>query len=441
LSNQTEQPTITFEQNDRAPVKVSDFLPTSGKNKPSVKTLLKHLTLFLLTVITVSTVSTFLVGKDLQTTMALGFPLPYPSYDDLMTSLLFAGLLLGFLTFHEFGHYFAAVYHNVAVSLPYYIPLPLGIGTLGAVIRIREPIKTTRKMFDIGAAGPIAGFVVSLIILFIGFATLPEPEFLNQFGDHNYMIEHFEQTGEYPAAPEVGEGQMVFFFGGTLLFNFFSSLFADAPPLWEIMHYPFLLAGWFGLFFTALNLMPVGQLDGGHILYTLIGYKKHRIVARVFFIGITLLAGIEAISVIVSILGNSIVSIVSKFRGEEYIPIITQYLNDHFMELTIAAWGIWIISLFLIFQKAFYKESKWVFSGLITSISGAAIYLYFMVEESGTEGSLIWLFWVFFITFFVKVEHPPVLIEEPLSPTRKVLGWLSMCIFVLCISFNPLSFQ
>ena len=408
---------IIIEHEKKRPLRLADFLPTSGKNKPTPKILLKHLTLFVLTVATVSTVSTILVGKDLQTTMALGFPLPFPSYDDFMTGLLFAGLLLGFLTFHEFGHYFAAVYHNVAVSLPYYIPLPLGIGTLGAVIRIREPIKTTTKMFDIGAAGPIAGFVVSLIILLIGFATLPEPEFLNQFGDHNYMIEQFEQTGEYPEAPQVGEGQIVFFFGGTLLYNFFSSLFTNAPPLWEIMHYPFLLAGWFGLFFTALNLMPVGQLDGGHILYTLIGYKKHRIVARVFFIGITILASLEA------------------------VPIINGFITKYDNQFFLLSWSLWALLLFLIFQKAFYRETKWVGVGLLASLTGALGYAFFFAQDNGTEGSLIWLFWVFFITFFVKVEHPPVLIEEPLSPTRKVLGWLSMCIFVLCISFNPLSFQ
>ena len=395
---------------------LQDFLPSSPKNKPTPKVIARHLGLFILTVISVSVVSTFLVGSGLQPVEVFGVMIPVPTLDDLKAGLLFASLLLSFLTFHEFGHYFAAVYHKVAVSLPYYIPIPLGIGTLGAVIRIREPIKTTRAMFDIGAAGPIAGFIVSLIVLFVGFLTLPEPEFLNQFGDHQYMIDFYYQFGEYPEFPQLVDGQIAFYFGGTILFDFFSSLFQGAPPLWEIMHYPFLLAGWFGMFFTALNLMPVGQLDGGHILYTLIGYKKHRIVARLFFIGITLLASLEA------------------------VPIIHSFLIDFNYSIYLS-WSLWAVLLFLIFQKAFHGEHLWVGSGLAVSFFGAMAWAEFFAKNSGTEGSLIWLFWVFFITFVVKVEHPPVLIEEPLTPKRKVLGWLSMCIFVLCISFNPLSFQ
>ena len=381
--------------------------------------MLRHLGLFLLTCVSVSVVSTFLVGKDLELMELLGGVIPVPTQGDLIRGATFAALLLSFLTFHEFGHYFAAVYHKVAVSLPYYIPIPVGIGTLGAVIRIREVIKSTRALFDIGIAGPLAGFVVSLIILFIGFLTLPEPEFLNEFGDHNYMVEHFNKHGVYPDAPELLEGQIAFYFGGTILYNFISSLFDGAPPLWEIMHYPFLLAGWFGLFFTALNLMPVGQLDGGHILYSLIGYKKHKIVARLFFIGISFLASFEAVAMIQS------------------IPFIAQYDGS----LYTLSWSIWALIMFLIYYKAFHKERLWIAGGLITSIFGAIGWAFFVADGTETQSSAIWLFWVLFVTFAVKIEHPPVLIEEPLTPTRKVLGWLSMLIFVLCISFNPISFQ
>lgn len=396
--------------------KYSEVPPPRPKNRPDLKTIAKHFGLFVLTFISVSFVSTFLVGK-LQSVDMLGSMIPIPESGDLMRGVLFATLLLSFLTFHEFGHYFAAVYHKVRVTLPYYIPIPVGIGTLGAVIRIKEQINETKKLFDIGAAGPIAGFIVSLIILMIGFTTLPEPEFLNEFGDHSEVIDYYYQNGVYPAEPELEEGEMAFFFGDTPLYHFFSSLFEGAPPLWEIQHYPFLLAGWFGLFFTALNLMPVGQLDGGHILYSLIGYKKHRIVARLFFTFITILAGIEA------------------------VPLIYQYVIDYDTSFGILAWTIWTAVLFLVMQKAFHREQYWVASLLPASLISSGIYIYVIAANEEQESSLIWLVWTFFIAFVVKVEHPPVLIEKPLTPTRKVLGWLSMLIFVLCISLNPLSFK
>lgn len=396
---------------------VEPVFTETPKNQLTRKTVLKHLGLFLLTCISVSLVSTVLVGKQLQTLELGSFILPYPPEDDLFRGILFAALLLTFLTFHEFGHYFAAVYHNIRVSLPYYIPLPVGIGTLGAVIRIKEQIHETKKLFDIGAAGPIAGFVVSLIILFVGFSTLPDASYLNEFGDHSYVVEYFNQNGEYPDEPKLEDGQMVFLFGGTPLFNFLASLFEKAPPLWEIQHYPFLLAGWFGLFFTALNLMPVGQLDGGHILYSLIGYKKHRIVARLFFSGITVLAGIEA------------------------VPIIHEFLIDYDNNFGVLAWLIWTALLFIIMQKAFHREQYWVATLLPASLISSGAYLYLIKEDGGVESSLIWVFWTIFISFVIKVEHPPVLIEKPLTPTRKVIGWLSMLIFALCISFNPISFK
>ena len=387
------------------------------KNSLTKKVILKHFLLFVLTFISVSLVSTVLVGRQLQTIDIGSFILPYPPEADLYRGIIFAVLLLSFLTFHEFGHYFAAVYHKVKVSLPYYIPLPVGIGTLGAVIRIQEQIRETKKLFDIGATGPTAGFIVSVIILVIGFATLPEAEFLNEFGDHSYVVDYYNQNGEFPAEPLVEEGQMVFFFGDTPLYNFLSSLFKNAPPLWEIQHYPFLLAGWFGLFFTALNLMPVGQLDGGHILYSLIGYKRHKFVARIFFSFITLLAGIET------------------------IPIIHEYVIDYDNDFGLLAWSLWGLFMFLIMQKVFRREQKWIATMLPASLIGSGVYLYLILEDGGPESSLIWLFWTFFIAFVVNVEHPPVLIEKPLSPARKVLGWLSMLIFVLSISLNPISFK
>jgi membrane-associated protease RseP (regulator of RpoE activity) len=384
-------------------------------DRPTLKDFFIHSILFILTFFSVSIVSTLLVGKGLQIRTIAGFSLPFPTNEDLIAGALFASLLLSFLTVHEFGHYFAALYHRVRVSLPYFIPLPVGIGTLGAVIKIRQRIQRTRSLFDIGAAGPIAGFVVSLIILIIGFTTLPGPSFLNEFGDHQMLIDHFNEFGYYPPIPSLMEGQMIFLFGETPLYSFIASFFPSAPPMYEIMHYPFLLAGWFGLFFTALNLMPVGQLDGGHILYSLVGYEKHRIIARLFFGGLTVLAGIEA------------------------IPLFQNYLTNYGFGSVGYAWGIWIIMLSLLMKKAYKEHLYWMGTMIPISLFLSGFFLYVWNPLFAQEGSVLWIFWSFFTAYVVKIEHPPVRFEEPLSPARTILGWLSMVIFILCISLNPLT--
>ena len=384
-------------------------------DRPTLKDFFIHSILFILTFFSVSIVSTLLVGKGLQIRTIAGFSLPFPTNEDLIAGALFASLLLSFLTVHEFGHYFAALYHRVRVSLPYFIPLPVGIGTLGAVIKIRQRIQRTQSLFDIGAAGPIAGFVVSLIILIIGFTTLPGPSFLNEFGDHQMLIDHFNEFGYYPPIPSLMEGQMIFLFGETPLYSFIASFFPSAPPMYEIMHYPFLLAGWFGLFFTALNLMPVGQLDGGHILYSLVGYEKHRIIARLFFGGLTVLAGIEA------------------------IPLFQNYLTNYGFGSVGYAWGIWIIMLSLLMKKAYKEHLYWMGTMIPISLFLSGFFLYVWNPLFAQEGSVLWIFWSFFTAYVVKIEHPPVRFEEPLSPARTILGWLSMVIFILCISLNPLT--
>lgn len=196
--------------------------------------------------------------------------------------ITFSILILTVLSCHEFGHFFAAKIHKVKTTFPYYIPFPLvypSFGTLGAVIRMKSSPGNRKALFDIGIAGPIAGFIPTVFILVWGFTHLPSIEYL-------YNI--------HPEYRAIGVPTSGFSFGPNLLYAALSELLAgkDAfvPPMSEMYHYPFLCVGWFGLFITALNLIPVGQLDGGHILYAMLG-EKHKIVAKIFF-GITLAMGL-----------------------------------------------------------------------------------------------------------------------------------------------------
>jgi membrane-associated protease RseP (regulator of RpoE activity) len=230
-----------------------------------VRTYLVHGALFAVTLFTTTLAGVQWVNKQPWELSNFFYGLPY--------SLS----LLAILSAHEFGHYFAARYHKIDTTLPYYIPIPPfyvnPFGTMGAVIRIRASWQSRKALFDIGIAGPVAGFIVTVAILIFGFLTLPSIEYL-------YSIHP-----EYRAMASMPQGDLTF--GSSLLFNGLKNLFASGsfiPPMNEVYHYPYLCAGWFGLFVTALNLIPVGQLDGGHILYALIGAKKHGAVARIFFV-------------------------------------------------------------------------------------------------------------------------------------------------------------
>jgi membrane-associated protease RseP (regulator of RpoE activity) len=194
---------------------------------------------------------------------------------------------------HEFGHYFAARYHGVRTTLPFFIPFPpipffLNFGTFGAVIRIRSTVPDKRALFDIGIAGPIAGFIATIIVLIYGFITLPDIEYL-------YSIHP-----EYRALTELPSGDLTF--GNTLLFYLSKKIFltfnrdAFIPPMNEIYHYPYLCAGWFGLLVTAMNLIPVGQLDGGHIIYAMFG-DKHKHIARGFFYSLVIFGSFGLIGI------------------------------------------------------------------------------------------------------------------------------------------------
>ena len=387
------------------------------------RVIFRHSLLFILTFLSASLTGALFVGhtSGMPDDFVLFSGDGFRFYMDMVLweGVLFASLLLGFLAVHEFGHYFAAMRHRISASLPYFIPFPISpIGTLGAVIRIRSQIYNSRHMFDVGAAGPIAGFITALIILLYGFATLPEPDYMQNFAGHELLNEYIERHGSFPDEPISDTGNRepdVMVLGNTLLFSVIASFFDDVPPMWELYHYPFLFAGWLGLFFTALNLLPVGQLDGGHILYTLIGYRRHRMVARGFFLVVMVLAGLGA------------------------IPMIQTILMDTDIPLTLTSWLIWALISLVLIGRGFGMDAAWVFGGwLFVLLSDLVLLVIF--DPSIFSGFTIWIFWALFIVFLVKIEHPPVALEEPLTPGRKILGWICMVIFLLCISPNPIYF-
>lgn len=378
--------------------------PKRAPAEPSWKLALKHGGLFALTFASVSYAGILWVGRSDV----------HQSFWGLASDgALFAALLLGFLATHEFGHYFAARFHKVRASLPYFIPLPLlGIGTLGAVIRIKEPIRDSKKLFDIGIAGPLAGFVAALGILAYGFASLPSAEFINQFGEHEAVKAYVAEHGVYPEDPLV-EGVETLFLGETILFSFIHSFFEEAPPMWEAYHYPFLFAGWLALFFTALNLTPVGQLDGGHIIFGLLGPTWHQRISRAIIFVLSILAGIGVMG---SVLVEDPLSLGGVANG--------------------LYWVGWALGLIIVFRKLFKKNQ--ITAILATSVSIAISGLVLWLGINSPESYLMWMIWLIFLTFFAGAEHPPVMIQKPLGRARKTLGWLSMFIYVICFTLTPI---
>lgn len=386
--------------------------PREEKNRPDRRTKLKHLGLFLLTFASVAVMGgIFFVGYSATAEGILDMV--------FWEGALFAFLLLLFLGTHEFGHYFAAVHHKVSTTLPYFIPLPLisPIGTVGAVIRIKEQIQDTIKLYDIGISGPLAGFVVALGVLLIGFATLPEPDFLANFAQHEDVVAHTQEYGSFPEDPVAPEGAESIFFGETLLYTFIASFFDNAPPMWEMYHYPFLLAGWLGLFFTALNLMPVGQLDGGHILYALIGYRRHRIVARIFYGAVVTMAGFAI------------------------VPLLDSLSRQVLPEGLSAGWLLWALLTYGIFRKAYLRHPVWTLAMWLSSLLIVTLAGFVISNPDFGSGFGVWVMFSLFLLYFVGIEHPPVRYERPLDLRRRVLGWLTMLIFILCISPTPIYVQ
>jgi membrane-associated protease RseP (regulator of RpoE activity) len=207
----------------------------------------RYVALFCLTIVT-----TTLVGTGHYASFYLGFrtiELPFSFWELAVRGLWYSVSILTILGAHEFGHYYACRYYGVDASLPYFLPVPFILtGTLGAFIRIRQQIPTKRALFDIGIAGPIAGFVVVVPVLMIGM----------------YLSQVIQ-------VPKDFDGQ-VYELGEPLLFKVAAWLtFGRLPEGYTVNMHPVAFAAWFGMLATTLNLFPIGQTDGGHVSYAVLG--------------------------------------------------------------------------------------------------------------------------------------------------------------------------
>lgn len=345
---------------------MSDYYQNLPKTKHSP--IILHIGLFALTFVTCSIAGAQWAYKDFTEVLNWHYGIEY------------AILILTFLSAHEFGHYFAARYHKVDATLPYYIPFPFPIainfGTFGAVIKTRTPIPSRKALFDIGAAGPIAGFVVAISFLIYGLITLPGIDFLYDIHPEYLLL----YGGEIPKTS--------LHFGDTVLYWLLAEVFANPngflPPMNEIYHYPYLNVGWFGLFVTSLNMIPIGQLDGGHITYSMFG-KKHAIISRAAWYVLLTLGIISLVP-----LGYELLRIDSPNR------------------------------IILLLQSIFLPSLSW----LVNSFP--------MLFQSWFG----WLIWAMITRFFVKLDHPPVMDNSDIGRTRMIIGWITIIILFLSFSFN-----
>ncbi len=364
----------------------------------------RHLIQALLFIVTV--ITTTLAGAEFTTQRSLLYGSPRMGWNDFIVGFNYSFPFLLFLTVHEFGHYITARLYQIRVTLPYYIPFWFGyipsFGSMGAVIKIQGVIYSRKQFFDIGIAGPLAGFVIAVGVLWYGFTHLPPPE-------HIFEIHPEYQQWGLDYADHVYQDSRAgsLAIGTNLLFYFFANFVAPdpsyVPNAYEIIHYPWLLAGYLALFFTSLNLMPIGQLDGGHILYGLFGYERHKRISKILFVAFVFYAGL---------------GIISPFDPP-----------DSFM------WSIPLYSLFL--YNALYNVSGDIKNRLLLTVSVfAAQYLLHFVLP-GITGYPGWLLFALLIGRVLGIHHPQAIYENPLSWKRKALGWIALIIFVICFSTEP----
>ncbi len=360
-----------------------------------------HLALFIVTF-----VFTTLAGAEWITGKAFAFT--GLTWGDIQQGLYYSVPFLAILTAHEFGHYFMAKYYHLKVTLPYYIPvwffgLGPSIGTMGAFIQIKSQLNSRKEFFDVGVAGPLAGFVLALGVIYYGFTHLPPIEYV--FEIHP---EYAQYGAEYPqyVYEDIPEGAGLAL-GTNLLFEFFKHFVVEdpsrIPPPQEMIHYPFLLAGFLACFFTALNLIPIGQLDGGHILYGLIGFKRNRTASIVLFSCFIYFAGLGLFSV------------------QQPVEDLLLYSP------------LYVAFLYWIFQRTLPSKQNVLL--LVVGIYTAQFLTNLVFPTA--EGYPGWLLFGLLIGRVLGVYHPPALYDAPLNWQRKLIGWISLIVFIICFSPTP----
>jgi membrane-associated protease RseP (regulator of RpoE activity) len=269
-----------------------NLIPALSVPKPSNPWI--NLGLFILTIISVLITGVYL------TLSFTGVTLPSDPSQAFLFIIKNAGpytlCMMAILSAHEFGHYFVGRYHGVHLTLPYFIPMPFSpIGTMGAVINMKEVPKNKRVLMDIGIAGPLAGLIVTIPVVFVGLAMskvyqmpLTHPAnsgFIFEGNSILYLLAKYLMFGRLVPGPANYNGMSPFLY-------WISFFFTGQPIPWggfDLNTSLVAWAGWAGLLVTGMNLMPAGQLDGGHMIYVLLGRKRASKLLPVVMIGLALL--------------------------------------------------------------------------------------------------------------------------------------------------------
>ena len=340
-----------------------------------------------------------------------GQPLAPLGWGDFFRGLQFSLPFLGVLTVHEFGHYFFARKYRASVTLPLYIPAWLGflgiqsLGTMGAFIRLNSKLASRKAYFDVGVSGPLCGFVAAVVLLWYGYAHIPPLDYLFQ------IHPEYARFGEdYASFVYQNPGQNLQL-GKSLLMQFFeqfASVSALIPNGYELMHYPFLFAGYLSLFFTALNLMPVGQLDGGHILFAACGARVHRIVSPLVFCAFMFYAGLGAPMPV----------------DLHYDPWLLPKLGENLF-----LFGLLYLAVSRVFQDTW--------SNLALAVSIFGIQYILKIWQPHWTGNQGWSIFGLVLGRFLGIHHPGVEDNAPVGAGRIILAILALLVFLVCFIPKP----